>query len=345
MGCSNRTPKDRTIDTEQLREDRRQFERTHKLLLLGAGESGKSTIMKQVKLLYLGGFNAEEKNMYKLAIERNVIQNMQGLLEAAQKWGIDIPCKEGIEFVSKLDEADGENFVISEKVRDCIKALWKEPTVQQAWRRANETQVFETAAYFFDAVDRLVRPTYEPSQDDVLRARLKTTGIIEVKFNVDGHEFRMVDVGGQRSERRKWLHCFEDCTAVIFCVAMNEYDKMLYEEANVNRMHEAVSLFQQTVNSKWFESVSLILFLNKSDLFREKVKTVDLKIAFPDYAGGLNYDSALLFIANKFKGLRQDPNRKTFLHVVTATNTETVKTVLRDVFEILETNMQNATIL
>jgi len=295
-----------------------------------------------VKLLYLGGFNAEEKQMYKVAIERNVIQNMQGLLEAAKKWTIDITNQESASYIAGLDEADAEKYVISEEVRDAIKKLWSEEGVQKAWTRANETQVFETAAYFFDAIDRLVRPSFEPTTDDILRARLKTTGIIEVKFNVESHEFRMVDVGGQRSERRKWLHCFEDCTAVIFCVAMNEYDKMLYEEANVNRMHEAVSLFQQTVNSKWFESVSLILFLNKSDLFREKIKTVDLKVAFPDYTGGTNYDSALLYIANKFKSLRQDPNRKTFLHVVTATNTETVKTVLRDVFEILEANLQNA---
>jgi len=341
MGCFNSRTKDRRVDI-QIADDRRQFERTHKLLLLGAGESGKSTIMKQVKLLYLGGFNAEEKQMYKVAIERNVIQNMQGLLEAAKKWTIDITNQESASYIAGLDEADAEKYVISEEVRDAIKKLWSEEGVQKAWTRANETQVFETAAYFFDAIDRLVRPSFEPTTDDILRARLKTTGIIEVKFNVESHEFRMVDVGGQRSERRKWLHCFEDCTAVIFCVAMNEYDKMLYEEANVNRMHEAVSLFQQTVNSKWFESVSLILFLNKSDLFREKIKTVDLKVAFPDYTGGTNYDSALLYIANKFKSLRQDPNRKTFLHVVTATNTETVKTVLRDVFEILEANLQNA---
>lgn len=82
MGCFSSAPaKDRTIDHGQLREDRIAMERQHKLLLLGAGESGKSTIMKQVKLLFLGGFNAEETTMYKLAIERNVIQNMQGLVE------------------------------------------------------------------------------------------------------------------------------------------------------------------------------------------------------------------------------------------------------------------------
>lgn len=343
MGCGG--SKDRTIDQGQLREDRELFMRTHKLLLLGAGESGKSTIMKQVKILYLGGFNPEERKMFKQAIERNVIQNMQGLIEAAQQWGLELQHREHVELIKDLDESDVENFVLNSKVQDAIKTLWKEDGIQKAWARANETQVLESAAYFFDQIDRLNTATYDPTTDDILRARQKTTGIIEVKFTADGHEFRLVDVGGQRSERRKWLHCFEDCTAVIFCVAMNEYDKMLYEEANVNRMHEAVSLFQQTVNSKWFETVSLILFLNKSDLFREKIKTTDLKIAFPEYTGGLNYDSALLFIANKFKSLRQDQNRKTFLHVVTATNTDTVKTVLRDCFEILEANRNNATIL
>jgi len=343
MGCSD--SKDRKVDDQQLRPDKEKFVRTHKLLLLGAGESGKSTILKQVKLLYLGGFNSEERNMYRAAVERNVIQNMQGLIEAAKKWDIKLQHDSEANFLAGLEEADVDKFVIDEKVASAIKALWKESGVQKAWNRVNETQVFETAAYFFDAIDRLVRPDYEPSSDDILRARLKTTGIIEVQFEIEGHEFRMVDVGGQRSERRKWLHCFEDCTAGVFCVAMNEYDKMLYEEANVNRMHEAVSLFQQTVNSKWFEQVALILFLNKSDLFREKIKTVDLKVAFPEYSGGLSYDSALLFIANKFKGLRQDSNRKTFLHVVTATNTDTVKTVLKDVFEILEANMQSATLL
>jgi len=43
----------------------------------------------------------------------------------------------------------------------------------------------------------------------VLRARSKTTGITETEFEVDSTKFRMVDVGGQRSERKKWIHCFE----------------------------------------------------------------------------------------------------------------------------------------
>lgn len=43
-------------------------------------------------------------------------------------------------------------------------------------------------------------------------------------------DFRMFDVGGQRSERKKWIHCFEGVTAIIFIVAMSEYDLTLIED-------------------------------------------------------------------------------------------------------------------
>lgn len=42
----------------------------------------------------------------------------------------------------------------------------------------------------------------------------------------------MFDVGGQRSERKKWIHCFEAVTSIIFCVALSEYDQVLLEESN-----------------------------------------------------------------------------------------------------------------
>jgi len=77
--------------------------------------------------------------------------------------------------------------------------------------------------------------------------------------------------------------------AILFVVAMNSYDMRLYEDENVNRMHEAIQLFDEICNSKWFRSTALVLFLNKSDLFKEKIEKVDLKVCFADYAGGCNY--------------------------------------------------------
>ena len=68
-----------------------------------------------------------------------------------------------------------------------------------------------------------------PSEQDVLRIRVPSTGIIEYTFDLDQIVFRMVDVGGQRSERRKWIHCFENVTSIMFLVALSEYDQTLLE--------------------------------------------------------------------------------------------------------------------
>lgn len=51
-------------------------------------------------------------------------------------------------------------------------------------------------------------------------------------YNLNESLYRMVDVGGQRSERRKWIHCFENVTSIIFLVALSEYDQILFESDN-----------------------------------------------------------------------------------------------------------------
>jgi len=95
----------------------------------------------------------------------------------------------------------------------------------------------------------------------------------------------MFDVGGQRSERKKWIHCFENVTAIIFLVAISAYDQVLVEDETVNRMQEALTLFDSICNSKWFVKTSIILFLNKIDIFKEKLLTSPLNQFFPDFDG------------------------------------------------------------
>ena len=79
---------------------------------------------------------------------------------------------------------------------------------------------------------------------------------------------------------------FQDVTACIFCVALSEYNLTLYEDGTTNRMLESLKLFKEICNSKWFVDTAMIIFLNKMDLFAEKIKTVDLTCAFPEYTGG-----------------------------------------------------------
>jgi hypothetical protein len=90
---------------------------------------------------------------------------------------------------------------------------------------------------FFDSLDRLFAPGYVPSDQDILRSRLKTTGITETVFDLGTLTYRMFDVGGQRSERKKWIHCFEKVTALLFLVAISGYDQCLVEDKDAVCAH------------------------------------------------------------------------------------------------------------
>jgi signal recognition particle receptor subunit beta len=99
----------------------------------------------------------------------------------------------------------------------------------------------------------------------------------------------VVDVGGQRTERKKWIHCFEDVKAIIFFVDASAYNMNLFEDERVNRLLESFTLFEEICNCKYFDSTPLILFLNKSDLLKEKILEVDIKDYFEDYSGHLDF--------------------------------------------------------
>ena len=87
---------------------------------------------------------------------------------------------------------------------------------------------------------------------------------------------KCTNLGGQRNEQKKWIHCFDDVTAVIFVAALSEYDQVLFEDASTNQMVEAVDLFAEICNNHFFTNSSMVLLLNKKDLFEEKITHVDI---------------------------------------------------------------------
>ena len=89
--------------------------------------------------------------------------------------------------------------------------------------------MYDSASYYFDKVVELGKADYIPSEQDVLRSRIRTTGIVENNFTIDGNKFRMYDVGGQRSERKKWIHCFEDVACILFVAALSAYNQVISE--------------------------------------------------------------------------------------------------------------------
>jgi len=126
--------------------------------------------------------------------------------------------------------------VFTPEIAKVIKELWANKSVQGCFDRSSELQLNDSAKYYFDSIDRLASPDYLPTEQDVLRSRVKTTGISETSFQIRDVTFRVFDVGGQRSERRKWIHCFEGVTAIMFCVALSEYDLVLREDETQVRL-------------------------------------------------------------------------------------------------------------
>uniref|UniRef100_A0AC34R9R6 G protein alpha subunit n=1 Tax=Panagrolaimus sp. JU765 TaxID=591449 RepID=A0AC34R9R6_9BILA len=197
--------------------------------------------------------------------------------------------------------------------------------------RSREYLLNDSAVHFLNSLDRISEADFVPTVDDVLRSRVKTTGISETCFFYKDTKYRLFDVGGQRTERGKWIHCFEDVSAVIFCVALSEYDMVLEEDSETNRMVESMNLFKDICHNRWFVNTTIILFLNKKDIFEQKIKKSPLKVHFPDYQGS-TYEEASAFIQQKFENLsqRQDDIYPFF---TCATDTFDIETVFHCVTE------------
>lgn len=136
----------------------------------------------------------------------------------------------------------------------------------------------------------------------------------------------MYDVGGQRSERKKWIHCFDNVTIIIFCVALSEYDQVLLEESGQNRLEESLALFESVVNSRWFARTSIVLFLNKVDVLQSKLPYSPLEAHFPEYTGGQNVNNAVKYILWRFTQTNRS-NLSIFPHVTEATDTSNIQIV------------------
>jgi len=147
----------------------------------------------------------------------------------------------------------------------------------------------------------------------------------------------MFDVGGQRNERRKWIHCFDNVTAVIFVTAISEFDQVLYEDENTNRMDEALVLFDQICNHPSFKKTSMILFLNKRDLFETKLGKKDMSCWRAECASlGKDYDANIAYLKQQFLDKNKAPEeRQVYVHATCATDTNNVAFVMESVFDVI----------
>ncbi|XP_060766402.1 guanine nucleotide-binding protein G(t) subunit alpha-3-like [Neoarius graeffei] len=318
-------------------------ENSVKILLLGAGETGKSTIMKQMKILYHGGFTKEEQLEFKAVIYGNVLQSALAIVAGMEKLQIKYDTERATEDSLRLQKlADFvEEGTMPSEVTEILKSLWRDEGVQIAIERSAEYQLNDSAAYYLGDLDRICAADYIPNDLDILHARIKTSEIVEEQFTFKELNFRMFDAGGQRTERKNWIKCFEDVTCIIFCAALSAYDLALVEDEEVNRMHESLHLFNSICNHKFFSSSSIVLFLNKTDIFHDKISKVPLTTCFPNYTGLNTFEDASNFIRQQFEDLNNKKGSKPiYTHLTCAVDTANIESSFNTVTDIIIKNLK-----
>ncbi|KAJ7126087.1 guanine nucleotide binding protein alpha subunit [Mycena epipterygia] len=218
-----------------------------KILLLGSGQSGKgSTILKQFGI-------SDAHHEFTTRIFSNTVEAMRTILEMMPQLDIAAdPQNDCYHAIICATPTMEEMESLSREISYAIKMLSQDPGVRKAISRFSEFELSDSAEYFFDSIERLAAENYVPTTEDILRLRVKTIGVYPKKVKFDGQTLLICDTGGERCERKKWVHCFPGTTAVFFLVALNDYQKFLEEDESTNRMDENFALWRDNKHKAWF---------------------------------------------------------------------------------------------
>jgi len=184
---------------------------------------------------------------------------------------------------------------------------------------------------------------YVPSLQDILHARKPSKGIMEHEFIIRNVPFLFVDVGGNRSRRKMWYQCFDSMRSILFFVASNEFDQFFNDDQRQNCLIESTDIFELICNNKALVGVSIILFLNKTDLLAEKIIDTSIADYFPSFSDNPHsLTDVQQFEVSMFDRRRKDRSQLLYHHFTTAVDTENCLMVFRDVRDtILQQNIRS----
>jgi len=331
------------------KDDYKDIGKEIRILLLGTGEAGKTTIAKQIQLAFVGDLSVEDRLVDVPIIFKQVIKNLKTLIRESPHFNTTLTFdQERATRITQIKDSitDTKFFTdqFTPEVWEDIKILWSDKSIQETFNNSHKFILDDSTKYFLDKVDTLKSKSYTPNDMDYIRSRVKSTAVVEKMFNYKTNAIRVIDVGGQRSERRKWIYCFPDMMALIFCVAISEYDQTLREQIETKRLDETFKVYDEVVNNRFFKNKPIIVFLNKNDIFEDKMKKRHISTYYPEFPSTASAADVIELLKKKFKALDKFPNlRQITFYVTVATNIDLFKPVFDAMYvNVLVTNLREA---
>jgi len=288
------------------------------------------------------GFTVERAQSYRGILLANVINVLKDIgsktkdLEEGENY-------KRSRWIQSLDESQVE---WDEELVVKTKALWNDAGFQTTWLEIKDNVIIQME-YLMENLDRFVQPDFVPSNEDILRARHRTTGESISTFEDPKHIWNLNDVGGQFSERKKWESFFIDNLphAIIFFLALDEFNvpntELKTQENSKTKFELALQVYQEIMCDGPVVDYKLcrIIFLNKVDIFEEKIKDDRKYAEFKEvlgYEGERNVTQCTNFVKEKLKLITDKQKKKSEgtevkVHVTNALDTEMMKTVMNDI--------------
>ncbi|KAI0745129.1 G-alpha-domain-containing protein [Earliella scabrosa] len=248
-------------------------------------------------------------------------------------WPRQHPRRPSVSRLAELKASDPEPEVDIEHTTDIIAscaedmhALWMDPVVRTVLDKKG-MRPEEGPGFYLNDVKRVAARDYQPSDADVVRARLRTMGVQEHRFVFEkgaesGQEWLIYDVGGARSLRNAWYPYFDEINAIIFLAPISCFDEQLAEDRRVNRLQDSLLLWKAVCSTKLLAKVQLILFLNKCDLLQKKlargVRVYDYVPSFGDRPN--DAPTTAKYFRQQFRDylLRYSPQQRGFYSYLTS---------------------------
>lgn len=321
-----------------------------KVLLLGSGECGKTTIWKQLKITDCGGFDDSERESFIPGIKLAILFDMKLVLEELTDLGVTVPnnLENDKETLDTLFQESLTDESLTDEVADMIYRVWNDPQIQHVYKQVfyESCGIGENAPYFFENVMRISDGDYIPSDEDILKIRIRTTGMSSMPFIIN-HDIKLllVDLGGQISERGKWRNGFKNTNYIMYVISLSDFDQKCFDSDDY-RTNDSLSLFQEIANQEHLKSIPFFLILNKTDLFKEKLSDPQsqpqFKRAYPDYEGevsSVNYKQCLDHIKKTY--LKKAEQRQKGAEIIPIETCAMDKDSISDLFQKIAFRVNN----